>query len=162
MLRGFPDVHRFESTSDVLQNAILRLLRALRDVQPHSMREFFGLAGILMRRELLDLKKHYCGPEGEAAHRVAAESKSKADRLVATDTNHEPEQSELEEWTEFHRQIDALPEEAREVIDLHFYQGLSMPEVAEVIGVNVRTAERRWNAALARLRSVFHNDWPQF
>src|SRR5271157_4662960 len=69
MLRGFPEVRRFESTGDVLQNATLRLLRALREVRPGSVHEFFGLAGVQLRRELLDLKRHYCGPEGEAAHR---------------------------------------------------------------------------------------------
>jgi len=34
MLKGFPGVHRWEQTDDVLQNAILRLSRALQDVTP--------------------------------------------------------------------------------------------------------------------------------
>jgi len=162
MLRGFPQVRCFESTGDVLQNALLRLLRALQEVQPGSVREFFGLASLLLRRELLDLKKHYCGPQGEAAHRVGAAGKREAGARVATEMLNEPDLPELEEWSEFHRQIDELPPDEREVIDLHFYQGLNMTEAAQVIGVNVRTVQRRWNSGLARLRSVFHDEWPRF
>ena len=33
MLRDFPGVHRWEETDDVLQNAVLRLCRALEEVQ---------------------------------------------------------------------------------------------------------------------------------
>jgi DNA-directed RNA polymerase specialized sigma24 family protein len=62
MLQDYPGVKRWEQTDDVLQNALVRLLRALRDVRPASMREFFGLASVQIRRELLDLAKHYYGP----------------------------------------------------------------------------------------------------
>ena len=34
MLADFPAVRRFEQTGDVLQNASMRLMRALREVQP--------------------------------------------------------------------------------------------------------------------------------
>jgi RNA polymerase sigma-70 factor (ECF subfamily) len=44
MLRDFPRVHRWEQTDDVLQNAVLRLGRALGEVQPATVAEFFRLA----------------------------------------------------------------------------------------------------------------------
>ena len=44
MLRGFPDVRRWEETGDVFQTAITRLLRTLRDVTPDSVAGFFRLA----------------------------------------------------------------------------------------------------------------------
>src|SRR5260370_23668059 len=59
MLQDFPGVKRYEQTDDVLQNAILRLLGALREVRPTSTREFFGLAGLQIRPELLDPAQHY-------------------------------------------------------------------------------------------------------
>src|SRR5262245_15846400 len=59
MLGGFPRVHRWEQTGDVLQNANLRLYRTLKDVTPQSAAEFFKLAALNIRRELLDLAKHY-------------------------------------------------------------------------------------------------------
>ena len=53
-----------EQTDDVLQNAVVRLLRALEEVRPPSVRAFFGLAATQMRRELLDLARRYQGRGG--------------------------------------------------------------------------------------------------
>jgi RNA polymerase sigma-70 factor (ECF subfamily) len=149
MLRGFPAVRRWEGTGDVLQNASLRLMRALQKVRPDSTPKFFALAGIQIRRELLDLKRHYRAVN--AAHhsdRVCGDSGTPAHEPV----DPAPGLDELEEWCAFHQQIDGLPEEEREVVDLHFYQGLSKAQVAELLEVDVRTVQRRWNAALQRLR----------
>src|SRR3954469_15290100 len=68
MLRGYPQVRRWAETGDVLQNALLRLLRALEVVRPESTRDFFNLAAVQIRRELIDLARHFQGPQGEAAH----------------------------------------------------------------------------------------------
>ena len=32
------------------------------------------------------------------------------------------------DWAEFHRKMEALPEESRETFDLIYYQGLSQPK----------------------------------
>src|SRR5256885_9614190 len=54
------------------------------------------------------------------------------------------------QWTELHEQIGALPDEEREVVGLLFYQGLSQAETAEVLGISLRTVQRRWHDALDR------------
>src|SRR5262245_7811376 len=71
MLRGFPRVRRWADTNDVLQNALVRLLRSLETVRPESPREFFALAAQQIRRELLDLARHFFGPEGPGTHHIA-------------------------------------------------------------------------------------------
>ena len=40
----------------------------------------------------------------------------------------------LIEWTNFHDQVDNLPEEQRKVFDLLWYKGLTQPEAADVLG----------------------------
>src|SRR4051794_28185915 len=55
MLHRYPKVGRWADADDLLQNALVRLLRALESVQPDSTRAFFGLAAEQMRRELLDM-----------------------------------------------------------------------------------------------------------
>src|SRR5207237_10738746 len=125
MLRDFPGVRRWADTDDVLQNALLRLVVALRQVRPASPREFLGLATLQIRRELIDLARHYYGPEGHGANHESQpnrDSKS-AGRAEPADHSHEP--SSLAQWTELHRQIDALPDEGREVGGLVVYRGLS-------------------------------------
>ena len=68
MLKGFPRVRRWEETDDVLQNALVRLRRALETTSPESVRSFVNLAAVQIRRELIDLARHYDGPTGMAAH----------------------------------------------------------------------------------------------
>jgi RNA polymerase sigma-70 factor (ECF subfamily) len=162
MLKGYPQVRRWEQTDDVLQNALLRLYRALAEVRPESLRHFYNLAALQIRRELLDLSKHYFGPEGEAA-------KHQTNGGEGTDGDHRPlegraddtdEPETLEGWTEFHAQVEALPELEREVFNLLWYEGLSQPETAEVLHTSLRTVKRRWQAARLLLYQALHGDKP--
>src|SRR6516225_8499543 len=68
MLKGYPGVARWEQGDDVAQNALIRLDRALRAVAPPTARDFFRLAAAQLRRELIDLARHYQGPRGLGAH----------------------------------------------------------------------------------------------
>jgi len=68
LLHGFPSLRRWEGTGDVLQNAILRLQRALDAVKPANPRQFFALAAEQIWRELLDLARHHYGPRGLVAN----------------------------------------------------------------------------------------------
>src|SRR5262245_31275827 len=71
MLGRFPNVRRWAERDDVLQNALVRLLQALEKVEPTSTRDFFGLAAVLIRRELLDLARRFGGTHGLGANHAA-------------------------------------------------------------------------------------------
>ena len=151
MLRRFPDVARWEQTGDVLQNALLRLLRALREVRPESMRQFYGLAAEQIRRELLDLVRHYRGARrpaaGYAARPAGGSTAGPPDQADPT-----PAPEELDRWSAFHEDVAKLPAAEREVVGLTFYHGWSQAEVAELFGVSERTVQRWWQSALLKLR----------
>lgn len=55
MLQAYPHLRRWEDTSDVFQTAVVRLHRSLSEVQPDSVKGFFGLATTQIRRTLIDL-----------------------------------------------------------------------------------------------------------
>src|ERR1700677_4641357 len=57
MLRTFPNVRVLADTDNVLQNSLLRLLRTLQRLKPATTRDFFNLAAVHIRRELLDLAR---------------------------------------------------------------------------------------------------------
>jgi RNA polymerase sigma-70 factor (ECF subfamily) len=158
MLGRFPSVRRWVETDDVLQSALVRLLRALRDVRPDSMRAFFGLAAEQMRRELIDLARHYYGPHGHGAHHAShgPTEDSSAPAFNPADRAEAP--GELERWTTFHEEVEQLPAEEREVVGLMFYHGWKTAEVAELFGVSERTVRRRWEAALVKLHQVLHEE----
>jgi RNA polymerase sigma-70 factor (ECF subfamily) len=163
MLKGYPGVGRWEQTDDVLQNALVRLDRALKAVAPPTARDFFRLAAAQVRRELIDLARRYSGPEGLGAHHSTRAGMGGVDHSEAvpsepSDTSQDP--GRLASWTEFHRRIEALPEEDREVFDLLWYQGLTQGEAAAVLGVSERTVNRRWIAARLRLNEALAGQLP--
>jgi RNA polymerase sigma-70 factor (ECF subfamily) len=156
MLDRFPSVRRFEETDDVLQSSLVRLVRALREVEPTSVRDFFGLAAEQMRRELVDLARHYYGPFGQGANTV--DGPRDAPATGPPDPAEGPH--DLERWRAFHDNIAGLPDREREVVGLIFYHGQTKAEAAESLGVNERTVRRLWTAALGRLRRAFLGEAP--
>jgi RNA polymerase sigma-70 factor (ECF subfamily) len=153
MLREFPGVHRWEQTDDVLQNALVRLCRALRAVTPPTPRDLFRLAAMQIRRELLDMARRYSGPQGLKANHASQQADLREDgAFEAADSTYDPVR--LIEWTQFHHEVDRLPDEDREVFDLLYYQGLSQADAAVLLGVSDRTIKRRWQSARLALHEA--------
>lgn len=164
MLRGYPRLKRWEQTDDVLQNAAVRLYRALEQVRPASPADFFRLAALNIRRELLDLAKHYYGPQGRGRKHASLGQDAGAESESPTGLNPPvlgDEPHRLAAWTEFHRQIDQLPAEEREVFDLLWYQGLPQAEAASLLNVSERTIKRRWQSARLRLHEALRGEMPE-
>jgi RNA polymerase sigma factor (sigma-70 family) len=64
---------------------------------------------------------------------------------LAADTSGSPETNL--DWADFERRANQLPPDLREVFDLVWLHRKTHSEVAEILGVSVRTAKRRWLAA---------------
>jgi RNA polymerase sigma factor (sigma-70 family) len=161
MLQTYPRVRRWEETDDVLQNALLRLCRTLSDVPPRTVVDFLRLAALNIRRELLDLAKHYYGPQGQGAHHATVYPGGEAGPArpeAAAGSSLEP--GRLADWGEFHQQVELLPEAEREIFDLLWYQGLSQAEAAELLQVSERTVKRRWQSARLRLYEALGGEPP--
>ena len=161
MLRGYPALRRWVETDDVLQNSLMRLIRALEHVELESPRHFMALAALQIRRELIDLGRHYYGPAGLAANyesRAGDDSSHRADIEVA---DLSPEPSTLAQWSELHERIGLLPDKEREVLDLLYYEGVSQADAARVLDVSVRTVQRRWHSALLMLHDEVGDQWPE-
>jgi RNA polymerase sigma-70 factor (ECF subfamily) len=155
MLRDYPGVRQFEETDDVFQNAAVRLHRALCEAAPASGRDFIRLAAAQIRRELIDLARHY---RSQAAGPLPAGGETDGPPGDPPETTQDP--GRLADWGEFHCQIAALPDEEREVFDLLWYQGLSQAEAAAVIQVSLKTLKRRWQAARRQLYRALDGKLP--
>jgi len=155
MFRDYPGLRRHEATDDVFTNALMRLSRALEAVQLESVRHFFNLAGLQIRRELLDLKKKYFGPQGHARNHHTDHQPSDEKGGVLHGRAAEPE--DLEMWVEFHDAVGKLPEELQEVFSLIYYDGLTQEEAAQLLGVSLSTVKRRWQEARIRLHDALRD-----
>ena len=151
-------VARWVDAEDVLQNALLRLLRALESVKPESTRAFFGLAAEQIRRELLDLARHYYGPEGEGANQDSAGPRPGDSRPRPDPPAPDALSDDLERWARFHEEVARLPAHEREVVDLIFYHGWTRAQVAELFGVHERTVRRWWDAILGQLHRAMKDE----
>ena len=66
----------------------------------------------------------------------------------------------LEEWTRFHEAIGQLPDEERSVLELVWYSGLEQSQIAEVLGVSVRSVQRQWRSAKLSLFKILQGVSP--
>lgn len=162
MLQTFPTVRRWEQTDDVVQNAAMRLYRALGDVVPYDTRGFLGLAAIQIRRELLDLAKKHAAAGAYAANHETNYGRF-GDREYAKieqqpDTTHAPDA--MSRWTQLHEAAAALPDAERELFHLVWYLGLTQQEASNVLGCSTRTVKRRWESAKELLAMNLNTDPP--
>ncbi len=138
------DLRAISETDDVVQQAIVRLYRALSQVKPPTVRDYFGLAARQIRWVLQDLA------------RKMATGKAVRYGMEADPIDHDGGPTDLLEWSEFHERVERLPEEEREVFDLLVYQGLAQADAAVLLGISVRSIKRRWQ----RARLLLSDSWP--
>ncbi len=149
MTRAFPNVRGLADTDDVLQNSLLRFLRTLQNLRPATTRDFFNLAAVHIRRELLDLARR-----GKGKRTVPIDSIGSSTPNVPEPAAPDSGGPEGDQWVRFHEAVDQLPVEEREVVGLVFYHGWTQDRIAELFQVDERTIRRRWSSACQRLRSI--------
>jgi RNA polymerase sigma-70 factor (ECF subfamily) len=163
MLRQFPNIRPAADTGDVLSGALMRLMETIQKIDPlpASTRDFFGLAAEHVRRELLDLARHYGAAKrrGEGRRLGLAGSGESGEDFDLPDRADEAD--DLERWTAFHEAVAQLPDEEREVIGLSFYHGWTQVQIAEVLQVSERTVRRYWQSAVLRLGEALGGDLPE-
>ena len=123
-------------TDELLGGVVEGLLKALREVRPRTVRQFFALANQHMRWQLNDLARRL--DERPAAVELR---EGLVPAPASSDSGLTPDGRRMLEA------IDDLPEDEREVFDLVRIQGLTQAEAAEVLGVSVKTVQRRLNRA---------------
>lgn len=140
LLRSYPRLMRppLNLQSEEMLGAVVdRLLRAMQEVRPRTVRQFFALANQHMRWELNDLARRLDArePAVEFQEPLFPTAESSASGLTTNARRM------LEA-------IESLPDDEREVFSLVRIQGLSQAEVAEVLGTSTKTIQRRLNRGL--------------
>lgn len=151
MLRSFPNVREWTEAEDVLQSSLMRLLHTLMTITPKSMRDYYNLAAVHIRRELLDLARRYRG-RGYVPIDSDSGTDSQSGYSHIPHPASPPIPDDFDLWVKFHESIDELDSEEREVIGLVFYHGWTQKQIAELFQVDERTIRRRWTAACDKLR----------
>jgi len=136
-------------TDTILDETVLRLFKAPRECQPPSVREFFTFSAALMRHVLVDLARRQKVRRAHEANSVEGHETDGRRPTPFVDSADGPPVCAL--WAEFHRRVETLPPEEREVVDLHWYQGLAQSETAELLGKTPKAVSRLWLKARVKL-----------
>ena len=124
-------------TDELLGGVVAGLLTALQKVRPQTVRQFFGLANQHVRWQLNDLAR-------------LLDERPRAAALAESGVAAPPTSSDSCLGQDARRMlaaIDGLPADEREVFELVRIQGLAHAEAAGVVGVSVKTVQRRLNRA---------------
>ncbi len=135
------DGHTLQPTA-LVHEAYLRL--AGEDPRWENRAHFFAVAAQVMRHVLVDhARARKADKRGGAATHVVL------DEALDVATSQDVDVLALHEALERLASVD--PQLAR-VVELRYFGGLTVPEVAEVVGVSRATVEREWVTARAWLR----------
>src|SRR5262245_53513938 len=127
--RDFPRFDGRHGTASILNATALRLLESLEEFRPVTCRDFFNFAAVHIRRELLGIARRVKRDDEV----VGLPEGGPGEPAGSTD-----DPVELAVWAEFHERVGQLTEVEREVMHLHWYDGLTQAETAGVLGISPR------------------------
>lgn len=133
-----------ERTDHTLQATALVNEAYLRLVDQHSVdwqnrAQFFGLAAQMMRRILVNYAE-----ARHAAKRGAHATRLALDEAVSFFTEQDLDLLALDEALD---RLAELDEQQSRIIELRFFGGLKIDEVAEVLGITPDTVKNEWRTA---------------
>jgi RNA polymerase sigma factor (sigma-70 family) len=144
---GLHGRHDFES---VVDEAWIRLMRALESTRPETVDGFFRLMVVQVRQALLQIVRRQ--RRRDAARFEVPHDTDELEALLAFDdgdSSNKPERLAIP--SELHEQVDRLPEPEKMVFGLHYYLGLSQAQAAEILGLPPKQVTRLWHQATNRL-----------
>ncbi|UFP96976.1 sigma-70 family RNA polymerase sigma factor [Gloeobacter morelensis MG652769] len=135
--------HTLQPTA-LVHEAYFRLVEQTR-VHWENRTQFFSVASLLMRRVLVD----YARAQG-AIKRQAGTQKLALDEAV-----HVPSQGRPVDWLALDEALDELARiepEYKRVVELRYFMGLTIEEVATVMEISPATVKRYWAQARTWLK----------
>ncbi len=137
-----------EEANDLVQQTFLQLHRARFDFDPgQKLKPWLFTIALNLKREYFRRKKR------------------RPERTLELDAALEPSvgalgAAQVEARRTLGRALAVLPPDQRRVIELHWFDGLDFPEVAEVVGASVSAVKVRAHRGYVRLRQVLGEDAP--
>lgn len=143
--------HTLQATA-LVHEAYLRLAGQ----QPQEWQDrahFFGAAANVMREILVDHAR-----KQQSAKRGGGKQKINLDEVLLISSENAETVLRVDEALSRLQKYD--PRQCR-VVEMRFFVGLTETEIAEVLGVGVRTVKRDWNMARAWLHAELAEPSPQ-
>lgn len=126
------------SSGDLVHECVLRLIQ-LRAIAVEDRAHFLGLASRFMRRTLID---HVRAKQADKRdhHRVTLTTRFDRDGAI-----------DLRGLDEALLRLRSLDPQRCEIVEMRYFGGMTLADVAEVLSLSEATVKRRWTAARAWL-----------
>lgn len=158
LLATSPQVRRWEETDDLVQNASIRLLEALKAATIESDRHLLNLAAKKVREEFIDKLRHYGGPRSPMRnHATNSERGANGERLDLVGqaaAESLTSATESDRWQRFHTVVNGLPGTEREVFEMVWYLGAEQEAIARTLRCSVPTVKRIWKSAKTKIEAA--------
>jgi RNA polymerase sigma factor (TIGR02999 family) len=134
--------HTLQPTA-LVHEAFLRLINQNR-VNWQNRAHFFGAAARLMRQILIN----------HAEARRAAKRGGEAERVSLENVDHSAAAPRIDliALDEALQRLERLDPQQSRIVEMRYFSGLTIEEIAEAIGVSPATVKRDWSVARAWLR----------
>jgi RNA polymerase sigma-70 factor (ECF subfamily) len=150
--KDFPRLRAHHELESVVDEAWARLVQALESCTPETAEQFYGLVFHKVRQVLLDMARTQSKADKRQARALAKADSSGSDGQPVLDPGDDTnEPSRLAIWTEFHEEVEKLPENQRLVFDLHYVGEFSQLEVAQLLNLHPKKVSRLWLSATGHL-----------
>jgi RNA polymerase sigma factor (sigma-70 family) len=140
------ELYAREEANDLVQQTFLQLHRARADFDSaQKLKPWIFTIAMNLKREYFRRRKR------------------RPERSLDVDSGPEPAVGALgaarvDAQRTLARALAALPADQREVIELHWFDGLEFPEVAQVVGASVSAVKVRAHRGYVRLREALGDD----
>ena len=139
---------RHLSTTALVHEAYIRLVDGNINIEWESRSHFFGIAARVMRRVLVDNARR-C----KALKRGGGSQDESFDESRFVPENRVQEVIDVDEALS---QLCRIHERWSRVVECKYFGGLKEDEIAQILGISVRTVERDWAKAKAWLYNYMH------
>ena len=136
-MRRQPSGHTFQTT-ELIHEAYLKIA-GQEELNWRNRAHFFGVAAQAMRHILVD----YARSKNSRKRGGLAEKITLADNLVAAENRSE----EIVALDDALKQLAVLDERKSRVVEMKFFGGLNIEEIAEVLKLSPETVKRDWRFA---------------
>jgi RNA polymerase sigma-70 factor, ECF subfamily len=132
--------HTLQPTA-LVNEAFLKLAANTR-AEWRDRAQFYGVAARLMRRILVDYARKRGASKRGGGHQVTLEEN------LVLQQEHIEDVLGVDEVLE---RLEALDPRQGRIVELRFFSGLTVEEIAEVLGISTPTVKREWSSAKAWL-----------
>jgi RNA polymerase sigma factor (TIGR02999 family) len=140
-MRGERPGHSLRPT-ELVHEVFLRMIE-LNQIEWQDQRHFCALAATQMRRVLVEYaRRRNAEKRGGGLTRITLDEAAASTRVPAVDP------LELDEALV---RLDSRSQRQRRVAEMRLFAGMTLAEIADVLGTSERTARREWRAARAWL-----------